>query len=138
MARPGYLKARGIRDREYEWLEKAEERLAGVDLLQDSEGRPYSDALKEIHRRDATKAVEAHKEALARAQAAFDLAYPKLLARPKIRTKHFDVVLSIQLSLSKEMFAAIDQECAQKNIRKTDVLRNALEMYFPQVSTKEN
>jgi hypothetical protein len=124
MARPGYLKARQARDKEYEWLEMAEERLAGVDSLTDSSGRDLAPALKDIHRKDATKAVEEHRQALERAELAFSV-FAKL-PRPKIPIKRFDMVLSLQLSMTKQMFEAIALECERKSVRKVDVIRDCI------------
>lgn len=129
MARPGYTEARKARDREFYLVHELEKKLEAVPTLADSRGRPYSDEMKEIHRRDIEPALEAHRRSLAIAEAAFAL-FAKLPAPKASSQRYFDAVISLQLSVTKDMLDSITKECESKGIRRVELIRNALQMYF--------
>lgn len=128
MARPGYVEARKTRDREFSAVKELEQRLANIELLADKDGRPYSDELKEIHRRDTEPALEAHRKALEIAEATF-AAYSRqpIYTTPR---KYYDVIISLHLSVTKDMFDSVNRVCEKKGILRTQLFRDALDMYL--------
>jgi hypothetical protein len=127
MARPGYLKARQARDKELNWLLLAQERLDNIDSLTDSSGRPLADALKEVQRKDATKAVEEHKQAAARAELEF--ASFGRLPQFKATRVYYDAVIPMQVSVTFDMFEFVKQECLKLGVTKPELFRRAMDLY---------
>ena len=128
MARPGYVEAKQVRDKEFYAVKEWEQRLADIDLL-GVDGHSYSAQVKEVRRQDALAALQKHQQALEIAEAAFavfaDTSAPKIPNR-----KYFDTVISMQISVTHDMMEGITRACESQGIRRTELFRKAMEMYL--------
>lgn len=123
MARDGYIEAKNARSKAVARVLASEVALADVETLD------YPTELKEVHRSDRQRNLEAAQAELIAAESALAVFNPDKKASADLRS-HFDFQMHVHLSLNTDMHVAMKQRCLADSIGSPELIRRALAKYL--------